>query len=354
MAHGTVSLSLMLELPLSAEVLFDAIVGELSSSLEALAMKLVPGPAGKVLADGREIARVVAWEPARVIRLEWLGVSWDQTTTAVEVRLEPTQDGARLTLSHRGWEQLIGGASEAPGWFASEVGAPLLKSFTPQRLGDWLTDRRARRPSGAGSRGVYADPIYHYPNFKVMLAELALTASDHLIEIGCGGGAMLKQALKSGCSAGAIDHSIEMVKLARQNNDDQIAAGRLVIEQADANHLPFADSTFTAAAMTGVLGFLPDGVAAFKELRRVLRSGGRMVVLGADPAMRGTPAAPEPIASRLHFYTDHELQQLATDAGFAEAQVVRRDLFDYAREVGVPEEHLGLFKNAAPFLIARK
>ena len=74
----------------------------------------------------------------------------------------------------------------------------------------------------------------------------------------------------------------------------------------------------------------------------------------ADKAT-GTPATPEPIASRLHFYTDDELQQLGRDAGFAGAQVVRRDLEPFAREAGVPEAHLGLFKGpGGPFLIARK
>jgi SAM-dependent methyltransferase len=105
--------------------------------------------------------------------------------------------------------------------------------------------------------------------------------------------------------------------------------------------------------MTGVLGFLADPVAAFREILRVLRPGGRLVALGSDPALRGTPAAPEPIASRLRFYDDDQLRRLALDVGFSQARVVRRDLLPFAREVGVPEEHLAMFAGAgAPFLIA--
>ena len=63
------------------------------------------------------------------------------------------------------------GPDELAGWFAGEVAAPFLRATAPAALGDWLTDRRARRPSGKQARGVYRDPTYHYPNFRVILAE---------------------------------------------------------------------------------------------------------------------------------------------------------------------------------------
>jgi SAM-dependent methyltransferase len=227
----------------------------------------------------------------------------------------------------------------------------------PAAFGDWFTDRYARRPSGAQSRATYADPLYHYPNFRVILAELALSADDYLLEVGCGGGALLKAALESGCRAAAIDHSAEMVRLARQTNAAAIAAGRLEVIQGDARSLPFPDATFTRAAMTGVLGFLPDPVAAFAEIRRVLRNGGRFVGLGSDPELRGTPGAPEPMASRLRFYEADELESMGRAAGFADVRVLRRDLEQFAREAGVPEEHLPLFAappgQGARFLVCR-
>ena len=166
---------------------------------------------------------------------------------------------------------------------------------------------------------------------------------------------MIKEALKSGCRAAGIDHSLEMVGLAGSENKDSVAEGRLKVIKAGAENIPFPDGTFTCAAMTGVLGFLSDPVAAMKEIRRVLCTGGRFVQLGSDPKMKGTPAAPEPMASRLHFYEDNELADLARKAGFDFVEVVRRDLGPFAKEVGVPEEHLPLFSGSmTPFLIAKK
>ena len=72
--------------------------------------------------------------------------------------------------------------------------------------------------------------------------------------------------------------------------------------------------------------------------------------------MRGTPAAPEPVASRLLFYEDEELEELARKAGFAEAKVERPDFYQAALEVAIPREAFELFKrkSGGQLLVAHK
>ena len=301
------------------------------------------------------VGRTIAWEDGERMAFEWRPADWEPgDTTLVELRVEPRPGGARIVLEHQGWGRTVGEREELVGWFAGQVIAPILAQTAPRALGDWVTDRRARRPSGADARGTYRDPLYHYPNFAVILEELALTRNDHLLEVACGGGALLKLALESGCRAAAVDHSADMVRLARHENAAAVADGRLDVRQARAEALPFADGTFTCAAMTGVFGFLAEPVKALSEMHRVLARGGRAVVLGSDPHWKGTPAAPEPMASRLNFYSDDELATMGRAAGFDEVQVVRRDLEPHARAAGVPDEHLPLFAGVgAPFLLAR-
>lgn len=290
---------------------------------------LEPGEHGEVVVVERETEE---WEPAEHARVE---IRFDETGEGTTVRVELLRDS-----------ELLGE------WFASQAVVPLLRAVGPDAHGDWLTDRRARRPSGAEARETYGDPLFHWPNFRAILAELALTPDDNLLEVGCGGGAFLHEALESGCRAAAIDHSPDMVRLAREQNAQAIGEGRLEIVEGDAASLPFQDDTFTAAVMTGVLGFLPEPVAAFSEIRRVLGPGGRFIALCADPALRGTPAAPEPMASRLAFYTDDEHERLGREAGFDEVEVKRISLLEYAREAGVPDEYLSLFDGTTPFLVA--
>lgn len=354
----TPALRVSVDAALPGPAVFDLLVEELSMALERRGLQFSGGPAGGVRQDGVEIATVTRWDEGRHAVIRWQQADWDPAGFIdVVLVVEAAGETSGVTVELHGVGDVVGGAGELIGWFAEAAIAPLMAAATPRAFGDWFTDRHARRPSGVQARTTYADPLYHYPNFRVILAELALTADDHFLEVGCGGGALLKAALETGCRAAAIDHSADMVRLARETNAAAIAAGRLDVRQARADALPFADTTFTCAAMTGVLGFLPDPVAAFAEIRRVLRPGGRFVGLGSDPELRGTPGAPEPMESRLRFYDERELEELGRAAGFAEVRVVRVDLGPFARDAGVPEEHLPLFESApgegARFVICR-
>jgi ubiquinone/menaquinone biosynthesis C-methylase UbiE len=71
--------------------------------------------------------------------------------------------------------------------------------------------------------------------------------------------------------------------------------------QGDATSLPYGDGTMDAVVLTAVLGEIPDPAAALREIRRVLRPGGRLIVgeLFGDP----------------HFTTLASLRRRAAPAG---------------------------------------
>ena len=80
---------------------------------------------------------------------------------------------------------------------------------------DWLTDRVARCPTGARAREVYgADNVHDWAR-RAILDTLALGPDDRVLDLGCGGGLLLREALSTGASATGIDHSPEMVALPR-------------------------------------------------------------------------------------------------------------------------------------------
>lgn len=77
----------------------------------------------------------------------------------------------------------------------------------------------------------------------------------------------------------------------------------VVPTQGDATALPYEDSSMDAVVLTAVLGEIPDRAAALREVRRVLKPSGRLVVgeLFGDP----------------HFTTLASLRLQAAGAGFA-------------------------------------
>jgi len=196
-----------------------------------------------------------------------------------------------------------------------DLAAWLENDLPDDAFDDWLTDRVARRPSGSRARQVYGAEDAHDFARLAILDALALGPDDHLLEIGCGGGLLLRDALATGARTTGLDHSEDMVELARER-----APGAEVI-LARAESLPFAEDTFDAVAMSVVFFFLADSVGVLRECRRVLRGDGRLAVYTTAPELRGTPAAPEPIASRGHFYTDDELAAVARRAGLSNVMV---------------------------------
>jgi SAM-dependent methyltransferase len=186
-------------------------------------------------------------------------------------------------------------------------------------LGDWLTDRVASCPTGARARAVYGADDVHDVARGAILEALALGPDDHLLELGCGGGLLLRDAVATGARATGLDHSAEMVQLARER-----APGAEVV-RGRAECLPFADATFSAIALSVVLLFFAEPVTVLRECRRVLRPGGRLAAYTTGPELRGTPAAPEPIASRVHFYSDANLAALARRAGLTDVTVHHQD-----------------------------
>jgi SAM-dependent methyltransferase len=180
---------------------------------------------------------------------------------------------------------------------------------------DWLTDRVARCPTGTRARRVYGDDNVHDFARKAILDALDLGPADHVLEVGCGGGLLLRDALVTGARATGLDHSDEMVQLARER------APNAEVVHGGAESLPFSAGTFTALAMSVVFFFVDDPGKVLEESRRVLRAGGRLAIYTTAPELRGTTAAPEPIASRGHFYTDEELEELARAAGLHDVTV---------------------------------
>lgn len=183
-------------------------------------------------------------------------------------------------------------------------------------------DRTARRPHGQAAVRNYNDPKGHYTSFRRILDKLKLTADDRLLEIGCGGGILLRQALETVASAGAIDHSEDMVKLASDNNHGALEGGRLEIVRGDATKLPWSDCSFTAGASANMFFFVNHPEATLAEVCRVLKPGGRFALATMADGLLAKISFGWLFSLRT--YSDQVMSDMLNDAGFSHVEVQSR------------------------------
>jgi arsenite methyltransferase len=130
------------------------------------------------------------------------------------------------------------------------------------------------------------ESIYQTPDVvaqrRQVLENLHLAAGEQVLDIGSGPGLLAREmALAVGPTGRVcgIDASPAMVAMAAKRCAGQAWAE---FRTADAAELPFPDDCFDAAVSTQVYEYLPDVPATLRELHRVLRPGGRAVVLDTD------------------------------------------------------------------------
>jgi SAM-dependent methyltransferase len=98
-----------------------------------------------------------------------------------------------------------------------------------------------------------------------------------VLEIGCGLGTDGAQFARAGADYTGVDLTEAAVELARKRFELSELPGEF--RTADAENLDFADESFDLVYSHGVLHHTPDTVRAVREVHRVLRPGGRAVIM---------------------------------------------------------------------------
>ncbi len=150
-----------------------------------------------------------------------------------------------------------------------------------------------------------------------------------ILDIGCGSGALAKALAAEGAAVTGIDPGEEALARAR------IAVPSASFEVASAEALPFAAASFDGAVMLNALHHVPAPGRALAEAARILREGGRLVVV--EPLAEGTFfAALRPIEDETAIRA--EAQAAIAGAVAAGAYACERDLTIQRRETFADSE----------------
>jgi SAM-dependent methyltransferase len=123
------------------------------------------------------------------------------------------------------------------------------------------------------------------PAYAAAVDAAALPPGGVVLDAGCGTGRALPALRAAVGPAGTViglDHTPQMLAKAREKGNDGLVL-------ADAGRLPFADGSLDAVFAAGLVMHLPDPVDGLRELARVTRPGGRLVLF--HPTGRAALAA---------------------------------------------------------------
>lgn len=164
-----------------------------------------------------------------------------------------------------------------------------------------------------------------------LILELVGEAGGHrILDAGCGDGALACELAAIGAEVTGVDGDPAMLSVARERASS--AGLDVTFVESRLERLPFPDGSFDVVVAVTVLCFVPDASAAVRELTRVLRPGGRLVIgeLGrysvwaAIRRIRGWLGSRTWRAAR--FRTASDLRALAGQAGLT-VEAVRGSVF---------------------------
>lgn len=175
--------------------------------------------------------------------------------------------------------------------------------------------RQAGGPTGLIGRIIAAIMVRETEAInRTAVAALAVQPDHHVLDVGCGSGRsieLLVPLLPRG-SASGVDPSQVMVSRARKRNGRAIADSLAVIARAGVEALPFGDQKFDGIMSVHTLYFWPDLAAAARELSRVLRPGGCLVLLFRTAANTAAASFPPEV---YRFRESDEIASALTKAG---------------------------------------
>lgn len=168
------------------------------------------------------------------------------------------------------------------------------------------------------------------PGRITAIRHLALQPTDTILEVGIGTGLNLP-LYPPACRLTGIDLSQEMLDKAVVRVQ-RLAMTSVALKVMDATSMDFEDDEFDKAVATYTISAVPDPVAVLREMRRVVRPGGAIVILNHFRSRRRLTGWLEdlvaPVCTRLGWKSNLALDPLLEAVGLAPELVIKVNLFN--------------------------
>ena len=156
------------------------------------------------------------------------------------------------------------------------------------------------------------------------LSHMSFEPGSHILDIGCGGGANIAKMLKDipDSIIDGLDVSIESINFSKKVNKKYLGS-RSTIQQGDVAALPYPDNSLDAITGFETIFFWPDLEVAFIEIKRVLKSGGKLLIVCEEDDPTDTSWTDRIDGMVIH--RGEDIKDLLLRTGFHSAQVFHHE-----------------------------
>jgi ubiquinone/menaquinone biosynthesis C-methylase UbiE len=184
------------------------------------------------------------------------------------------------------------------------------------------------------ARDRYLERIAVYKSFGYDRPAAARFVVDRLkpfegtvLDVGTGQGLLAIELARRGVAVVSVDISEEEQHIGMLNAECEGLSHRITFQAVDAQRLPFPDGTFDAVATFDALHHLDDGPAVFREMRRVVRPAGKillaeltaegfaLVAMVHESEGRGHPVGPMTVSLAVEWFVSNGFRLVVTEEG---------------------------------------
>jgi ubiquinone/menaquinone biosynthesis C-methylase UbiE len=169
----------------------------------------------------------------------------------------------------------------------------------------------------------------HYELTSWGLAYVTINPNFTILDLGCGGGKTinrLAELVPNGKVYG-IDHSPDMVAYAQKLNKTYIEQGKVEIAEGQADQTGFPSGTFDLVTAVETYYFWPNLPDAFKEILRVLKPTGRLLMINEMIKDGHYDVEKASLIEKVHvrLFTIEDIREMLDKAGFISVTISRKD-----------------------------
>jgi ubiquinone/menaquinone biosynthesis C-methylase UbiE len=122
----------------------------------------------------------------------------------------------------------------------------------------------------------------HAPLTDWAFTHVGIPEGATALDVGCGGGQTINRLSAKAAQVYGIDYAAGSVAASRAHNQRLIQERRVHVEQASVSRLPFADDKFDLVTAIETQYYWPNLQGDMKEILRVLKPGGRLMVVAEN------------------------------------------------------------------------